>query len=95
LRAQRHADADLLRALSDYIGDHAIDADRGESEGEGREGSEKNHGEAPRRDGIGDDAFHRLIAIDHLLIAHLAAGAADGVEDRGQVSFVTHYETRA
>ncbi len=58
----------------------------GENQSHDCEGAEQDHREAPLGDRIGDDAFHRLIAVDHLLAAHLAAGAADGIEGRSQVS---------
>ena len=35
--AERHADADLLGALRDGVGDDAVDAERGEDEAEGGE----------------------------------------------------------
>ena len=95
LRAKRHANADLLGALSDDVRDDAVDADGSESKSEDRECSEKNHDEAARGDGFGDDAFHGLIAVDHLLTAHLPAGPTDGVEDRREVSVVTHGQAGA
>ena len=40
LGADRHADADLARALSGRVRHHAVDADRGQQQGEAREGAE-------------------------------------------------------
>ena len=37
LRADRHAQPDLLRPLADGVGDDAVEADRGEEERDGRE----------------------------------------------------------
>ena len=53
LRAQRHANADLVGALADVVGDHAVDSHRGQQERDRREGAQQRGVEArvrPRPD---------------------------------------------
>ena len=45
-RAERHANADLPRALRDQVRQHAEDADRGEGERDRREHREQQHASA-------------------------------------------------
>ncbi len=56
--AERHADADLARAAAHRVGDHAVEADRREDEGEHREGADQGEVEARgcglARDGVFD-----------------------------------------
>src|SRR5271156_6118923 len=66
LRAQRHADANFVDALSDEVGDYAVDADAGEQERDDGEGSEENCGKTLGRGGIADDFRHGLRAVNDL-----------------------------
>src|SRR5262249_21288685 len=52
------ADADLLRALLDRIGDESVDAERREQQREQREAPEQQHGETARRHGSIDELLH-------------------------------------
>ena len=49
LRADRHPQPDLLRALADGVGDHAVEADRREEERDAGEQPEQQHREPPLR----------------------------------------------
>jgi hypothetical protein len=57
LGPDRHADPDLLRALSDRIRDHAVEPERGQREGEGREQAEQPRDQPARGDGVVDEAI--------------------------------------
>ena len=58
--AEGEADAHLLRALRDGVGEDAIDADRGENDGEQSEAGDEQHDEAALRDLAGDALVHGL-----------------------------------
>ena len=68
--AERHADADLLRALRHRIGDDAVDSDTGEHERESAEQAEQDERDAAAADRIlhelihGADGRNGLVAID-------------------------------
>ena len=70
LRAERHANADLARALLDIVRDDSIDSDDGEKKGDEREcrhdlgskaGARDRHGKKRLH---GDDIGNRLILVD-------------------------------
>jgi len=50
LRAKRHPQPKLLRALRDRVRDHPVDPDAREHHGERRKDAEEDHGKAPLRD---------------------------------------------
>src|SRR5271155_2293581 len=81
LRAQRHADANFVGALSYEVGDYAVDADAGEQERDDGEGSEKNCGKTLGGGGIADDFRHGLRAVNDLFAVHLLQGMANGIEE--------------
>ena len=58
LRAQGHADADLLRAPADRIGHHAVDAQRRQDQRGGGEQVQQQQVEARLPDGVGDHPVH-------------------------------------
>ena len=64
LRAERHADADLLRALHHGVGEHAVDADRRQQTGDAGEHAEHHRVEAFARDGAGLETIHGKDRVD-------------------------------
>src|SRR2546423_5733953 len=60
LRAERHPDTDLSRALRNAVGDCAVDPDAGEQERNGRENGEQPHHEARLPDSLPANRVHRL-----------------------------------
>ncbi len=56
-RAQGHADADLLGALVDGVGDDAVDAESREEQAEGSERGNQQHEEAAGRVGVVDQGL--------------------------------------
>ncbi len=60
LRAERQADADLLRPLLDRVGHQAVDADRGEQQRAAAEDRHHPHVELLPRHRQRDDLVHRL-----------------------------------
>ena len=81
-RADRHAHADLLRALGDRVGDDAVDADRGQHQADRREQGEQRREDPVDRPLVrehgcdGFDGEDRLVGVDRL------HGAADRRHDR-------------
>ena len=59
LRADGHAQPDLLRSLADGIGDDSVEADGGEEERDEREEPEQQHRESPLRDRVADGRRER------------------------------------
>lgn len=57
--AEREADADLVRALRDEIGDDAVESDRAEDECDGGRGDEREHREAETDHGVRHDLLVR------------------------------------
>ena len=58
-RAERHADADLLRPLSHGVRHDAVDANRGERERDKREHAHQHRNRARPRDRAADDVVER------------------------------------
>ena len=58
--AERHADADLLGALGDGVGDDAIDAEGGKQSAEGGKCDDEEHEELARGIGVVDQHLDRL-----------------------------------
>ena len=65
--AEGRADADLAGALGDAVGDDAVDADRGEHQGEGAEEAQQECREPPARHGLGEIGVQRLDPRDRLV----------------------------
>ena len=63
-RAQGDQDSDIVRALRDQIGHHAVKADRGQQQREGREGAQHRAGEALAGQRIVQAVLHGANAID-------------------------------
>ena len=59
LRAERHPDADFLRALRHAVGDDAVDADGREQQRRAGENAEQQHRQTPLGDRARDDLVHR------------------------------------
>ena len=79
LRAERHADADLMRALGDGVGHHAVDSHRGETERERGEGHQQRQIEARLHDRIRKQLVHGADFVDgHVPVdgEHLLADGA-------------------
>ena len=70
LRADRHAHADLVRALRDRIGDDAVDADGCQRERQAAEQREEQHVEPPIRCRIRQHLIHRRDVGDAELRVH-------------------------
>ena len=84
LRAQRHANADFLRAQSDAVGHDAVNSDGREDQREGAEDAEKHQSEAARRDGIVHALLHGVDGEDGLVFINRGDGGANrGGEARG------------
>src|SRR5215212_2207883 len=60
LRAEREADAYLLRVLRDEEGEHAVYAERRQGEREPREDREQRHADAALRRLLAENLLHRL-----------------------------------
>ena len=75
--AEGHADADLLRALGDGVGDDAIDAEGGEQSAEGGKCDDEEHEELARRIGVADQHLYRLELCGGLFGVEIAQCAED------------------
>jgi hypothetical protein len=85
-----------VRLLADRVGDHSVDADRGEQEGDGGEDSDEQRRVAAHEGGrrVGDDLLHRPHPEDErprLQRAHLPA---DGAGQRRRVALRPHQHDR-
>jgi hypothetical protein len=69
--SESDAEADLVRAQANNVGDDTVDSDACEEHGKDRESTEEDHGEALRRYGVENDAFEGLDAVDRLLAVRL------------------------
>ena len=86
LRAERHADADLRRALADGEGEHAVDAERGQEQRNAAEEREEDHRCAARRGGVHHAVRHRLHVEDRLFGIGRAHHVAHAGRQRGGVA---------
>ena len=78
LRAERDADADLLGALGDEVGDDAVEPDHGEHERQRREQAHQCHLEARLRHRVVDQLIHAARVEHRLRRVELRDGALDG-----------------
>ena len=69
--AERHPDPDLARSLADLVGEHAVDAHRGQQQRDGAERERQQHRRAPRvaatvptRSGIERTSYELQLRID-------------------------------
>jgi hypothetical protein len=76
LRAERHTDTHLLRALRHQRRHHAVNAHAGKQQRQRGKRSEQDHGKPLRGHGVRFDAAHRLLAAENLLAAHLLVRGA-------------------
>ena len=81
-RAQRHAHADLVGALCDGVGEHAVDAQRREQQREQRECAQQRRALRRRRQLPVDDLFHRLDARQRLILVQRPDRLTDRRDDR-------------
>ena len=93
-RAERETNADFLVTLRHKIGDHAVDAERGEAECEDRENPDQPGTETRLRNRGVDEVLHRVDLHDHerIKLANCAArsgrdhGGAGGANDEVQIA---------
>ena len=64
LRAERHANADLARALRDRVTQHAVGSDRRQEQRDAGENSGEQRGRATRDQAVRDARVHRADVID-------------------------------
>src|SRR5262249_56010087 len=79
LRAERDTDTDFARPLRDGISHHAVEAERGEQNGDGRKSGKQHRVKAARRDRIVEERFERRDVAQRLVLVDLL----DLVFDRG------------
>ena len=84
LRAEGHANADFLGALANDVGNHAVDAERGEDESKGCEHTEKGHGEPFLGERVSDDIGHGAGTVENELAVDGVNGLSNGFEGAGR-----------
>ena len=97
MRADRHADADLARALRDRIRHHAVESDRRQDHREAGEDREQQHGELPLRERARDHVIHRARSAerDSFVDVRRRRSAAAGSRLSGLAAVVLHDEEHA
>ena len=82
LRAQRHAHADLARALRDDVRQHAVETDRAKDQRERRRDAERQHRERQLHHRRPRETGHRVHAVHRRTRRDLAHERADFRRDR-------------
>ena len=90
LRAQRHANADFVRALADDVGNHAINSDAGKQQRERGEHREQNHGEAPRGERLRNNVVHGVGVEQNGFAVEVVDGLANGAGESVGRAFGAH-----
>src|SRR5687768_1229353 len=95
LRAQGHADADLMGALHDQERHHAVDPDRSEHERDRGKDADQDDGEFAGRDRIGRDLLERPDICGGQIRVKPTDLAANGGGERARVLRTPHREDHA
>ena len=95
LRAERQAQAELLRALRDRIGRDRVDADRREHQRDDGQDDEDRSEDAVRPARLGDRLVERPDVEERLILIERLRGFADGRDHRRGIGHGAHQHGRA